>query len=219
MKILKVIGLIVGVVLVGIAVGWWGTRGTGSGTQRTGEKATTSASAPAREPAPVTAQAPVQPELRVKPKAVSASAPVSEVATNLITDWEDRLDEILSTEGNEADKAKQLAEMFPRLPQEGQVEVAQHLANLTDDKDYANIGNFLTNSAMPEDVLDVLMADLLNRPNSVKLPLLLDVARNENNPKATDAKDLLELFLEENYGHDWAQWQTKLQQWLQENPD
>ena len=46
-------------------------------------------------------------------------------------------------------------------------------------------------------VLDVLLEDVFNRPNSVKLPLLLTVARDPQNPKASEAKDVLELFLEQ----------------------
>ena len=63
------------------------------------------------------------------------------------------------------------------------------------------------------------MADALNRPNSVKLPVLLQVAQESDNPKASEAKDLLELYLDEDYGTDWNQWQTKLQAWLKDNPD
>jgi hypothetical protein len=99
------------------------------------------------------------------------------------------------------------------------VEVAQHLANLVADENYAPLAKYLTDSSLPESVLDVLLADVLNRPNSVKLPALLDVAKDDKNPKASEAKDLLELFLEEDYGKDWAQWQTKMEQWLKDNPD
>jgi len=55
---------------------------------------------------------------------------------------------------------------------------------------------------LPETVLDVLMADALNRPNGVKLPLLLEVAQNPDNAKAGEAKDLLELYLDGDYGSD-----------------
>jgi len=43
--------------------------------------------------------------------------------------------------------------------------------------------------------------------------------KNSQNPKAGEAKDLLELFLEEDYGTDWNKWQAKMQQWLKDNPD
>ena len=140
-------------------------------------------------------------------------------ASSVITNWEDKVDEILTSEVPEADKARKMLDMFPRLPEDGQVEVAQHLANLVSDQDYPSLGRFLTNSTLPQPVLDVLMADALNRPNSVKLPALLGVASDPRNPKAGEAKDILQLFLEEDFGTDWNAWQNKVTQWLADNPD
>jgi hypothetical protein len=63
------------------------------------------------------------------------------------------------------------------------------------------------------------MADALNRPNSLKLPALLEVARTPQHPKAGDAKEVLGFFLETDYGDDWPKWQDKVQAWLKDNPD
>ncbi len=151
---------------------------------------------------------------RPRPTGVSDPAPA-----NTSTNWEDRLDHILSAEGEDTDKVHQMMAMFPQLPPEGQEEVAQHMANLVPDEQYGPLAGYLTNSALSEDVLDVLVADLLNRPNSVKLPFLLDIARNEQHAKRDEARDLLELFLEEDYGSDWPKWQARMQEWLRDNPD
>ena len=63
------------------------------------------------------------------------------------------------------------------------------------------------------------MSDALNRPNSLKLPTLLEVARTTQHPKAGDAKEMLGFFLDTDYGDDWPKWQEKLAEWLKENPD
>jgi hypothetical protein len=139
--------------------------------------------------------------------------------TNLIPAWEDKVDEILGSTSSDPDKAKQMLEMFPQLSAAGQEEVAQHLSNLMPDQDYGLMQAYLTNAALPEEVLDVLLGDVLNRPNSLKLPALLAVARTPQHPKAAEAKDFLELFLEEDYGNDWEKWQGSMEQWLKENPD
>jgi len=136
-----------------------------------------------------------------------------------MADWESRLDDILGSDSDETQKAKQMLAIFPRLPEEGQVEAAQHLSNLLADAEYAPLGKFLKDSKLPEPVLDVLIVDVLNRPNGLKLPLLLEVAREPQHPKAAEAKDLLELYLEEDYGTDWNKWQAKLEQWIKDNPD
>ena len=129
------------------------------------------------------------------------------------------MDGILSSEGTTDDKARQMLEMFPRLPEAGQAEVAKHLSNLVSDEDYASLSQLLVNPQLTQDALDTLMSDALNRPNSLKLPTLLEVARTTQHPKAGDAKEVLGFFLESDYGDDWAKWQEKLQEWLKENPD
>ena len=217
-RVLVVLGVIAAVVLVGIGLGWWGSRGKPASIVQPGTE-TPVAPTPGVEthsPAVLPKREQKQPtELttRENPPELFGSA------TNLITDWEDKVDEILTSDGEDADKIKKMLAMFPRLPEDGQVEVAQHLSNLLPDENYAPLGEYLKDSKLPEAVLDVLLADLLNRPNSVKLPMLVEVARDPQHAKATESKDLLELFLEEDYGTDWTKWQAKAEEWLKDNPD
>ena len=143
----------------------------------------------------------------------------SSTTTNLITDWEEKVDDILGSDKSDPDKARQMLEMFPQLPADGQEEVARHLSNLVSDTDYGAMRAYLTNASLPAAVLDILLGDVLNRPNSLKLPALLDVARTSQHPKAGEAKDFLELFLEEDYANDWDKWQAKMDEWLKANPD
>lgn len=224
LNLIKIIALIAVVVVVGFVIGTWGgKRGTTPPQQ---------AVLPGTEPSTATPTTPTPRHEVSRPSALAtgtqavppAAAPAAVEAAestplNVITNWEEKVEEILGTDEPEAVKAKQMLEIFPRLTAEGQTEAAQHLANLTEDQDFAPLGAILTDAAMPEEVLEVIMADLMNRPNTVKLPLLLEVAKLEAHPNAEEARDLLELFLEEDYGTDWAQWQSQIQVWLQENPD
>ena len=215
-NLLMVVVVLAGVGLVGILLGWWGSRGRPVNIQPVTE--TPVASAPVETNPSVAFPNPARP-LPPEPTTHQSPPAVSATGTNLITDWEDKVDEILGPEGEDSEKVKKLLEMFPRLPEDGQVEVAQHLSNLVPDENYEPLGKYLKDPKLPEPVLDVLLADLLNRPNSVKLPLLIDVAREPQHAKATEAKDLLELFLEEDYGTDWTKWQAKMEEWLKANPD
>ena len=137
----------------------------------------------------------------------------------LITNWEDKVSEILTSDIGTDAQARQMLEMFPRLPEDGQVEVAKHLSNLVADQDYPALAQLLADPKLPTDVLDALMADLLNRPESVKLPTLLEIARNADHPKASDAKQTLAFLLDADYGDDWAKWQDRIQARLKENSD
>jgi hypothetical protein len=214
--ILKWGAVIIGLALVGVLLGWLGSRGSAAKLAASGDG-----------PAPLDFQpadggpglVEHRPKLPLLPQTNLATPTVGMGVSDLITNWEDRVEEVLSSDVSEAEKAKKLFAMFPRLPEDGQVEVAQHLSNLVANPDYAPLGQMLTNSSMPEAVLDVLMSDVLNRPNSVKLPLLLSVARNDSHAKASEAKDLLELYLEQDYANNWTQWQAQMEQWLKANPD
>lgn len=166
----------------------------------------------------------------IKPRQAPIPNPIVAQATNsnsmppkttpgLMADWDEKVNDILGAEGDEKDKAKKLIEMFPHLPPDGQEEVAHHISNLVADEDYAPLTQFVTNSALPEAVLDVFVEDVFNRPNSIKLPLLLDIAQDPQHPRSAEAKDVLELFLEEDFGSDWTKWHAKMDQWLKDNPD
>jgi len=146
------------------------------------------------------------------PPAVAAAAAIP--AT-----WEKQLDEILSSSEDTAVQAKQFVALIPRLPVEGQVEAAQHAANLISDEAYADLGKILVDPATPETVVDVLLADLLDRPNNIKLPLLLQIAKTANHPGQMEAHEDLVFYLDEDFGIDWPKWEEKLGTWLKENPE
>lgn len=114
-----------------------------------------------------------------------------------ITDWEQRIDDVLTSQEDETLKAKKMLAMFPRMPEDGQVEAAQHISNLLPDDQYADLAKLLLDPKLPEEVLEVLMTDLLNRPNGLKLDNLFEIARMQNHPKGEEARDVLEVFLDD----------------------
>lgn len=152
---------------------------------------------------------------------LAAQSPIEAVSggTNLITDWENRVDEVLRLDVAPAEAGKKLLEMLPQLPEDGRLEALQHAANLLSDEDYAPMGKMFIDPKTPADELEILMADVLNRPNSIKLPLLLQVARSTEHLNAGEAREILEVFLGESYDNDWDKWQAKVNEYLTENPD
>lgn len=212
-KFAKIFIVVVAVVGVGLGVGWWASRPSGPISNSNEVATVTPTPAPPIETNPKVATDRSNPAVPMpKPQTLPTNAPG-------LPGWEEKVDAILTSDIPDNEKAKKMLEIFPQLAPDAQEEVAHHLSNLVPDEEYAPLGSYLTNSAMPEAVLDVLLEDVFNRPNSVKLPLLLDIARNPQHPKASESRDVLELFLEEDYGNDWTKWQAKMDQWLKENPD
>jgi hypothetical protein len=214
-------GLLGAIIAVGLLIGYLGGRPTveippPAAPVEEMERVETPPPAPGR----------TQPKVLGTPKAAPApeapvpAVPVAPVASPAAAAWEEKVDEILSAEGKtDAAKAQEMMTLFPQLTPDAQSEVAQHLSNLVADDQFGMLAGYVTNAALDPDVLEVFIGDLMNRPNTIKLPLILEVARNETHPNRDEARDLLELFLEEDYGTDWGKWQTKMQEWLRDNPD
>jgi hypothetical protein len=153
------------------------------------------------------------------PVAQQFNAETGIIGTNLMTDWEDRIDEVLRQDIEPAVVGKKLMEMLPQMPADGRIEALQHAANLISDEDYSPMGKMFCDPKTPEDEIEILMRDALNRPNTIKLPLLLEVARTAGHPKAGEAKEILEVFLGESYDNDWDKWQAKVNEFLKEDPE
>lgn len=220
-KAFLTLGILAAVIAAGALLGWLAGRGTGPQPQPNPPAIVRPPAAPQPAPPIAAMRGGVKPgtEANTSPQ---QPAMVSATQTGMAgseTNWEEKLEEILNAESDDTNKVIQLFAMFPRLPTDGQTEVAQHLSNLVEDEDYAPLGQLLKNARLPEPVLDVLMGDLLNRPNAVKLPMFLELARIADHPEASEAKDLLELYLDEDYGNDWPKWEQKTKEWLKENPD
>jgi hypothetical protein len=96
--------------------------------------------------------------------------------------------------------------------------VAQHTSRLLSDAAFAGFGSQLTNAATPAAVRRVVFADLLSRPNSVKLPWLIEVAKSPVDNQSGEALLILKSILREDYGTDWKAWRERVVVWMMENP-
>jgi hypothetical protein len=156
----------------------------------------------------------LQPRHPVRP--LPAASPAEEAAAEPGggSTWRDTLENVLlSSEADEA-KTQSLLELIPRAPESAQEEIAHHLVNLLGDDHYASAAILLTNVHTATNVLDVLINDLLNRPNAVKLPALVLIQAVDEHPKAAEARELLQHYLDQDYGSDDDAWERAVQDWL-----
>jgi hypothetical protein len=231
-KILIAVAVLVMVIALGVIIGLMG-----GGTSPAGVPEVVDASAPTPAPTPppdrpaprplVSNPRPPAEPVRLPPiprhntnggMVSPALAPVIQSGT-IITNWEDKLNEILASDDDDTNKSKVLLEMFPHLPEDGQVEVAEHLLNLMAGQDYTPLAQILKDPKLPEAVQDVILSDALNWPNTTKLPLLLEVAQNPEHPKHEEALDWLGLYVDGDHGTNWDQWGTALRDYIKNNPE
>lgn len=153
-------------------------------------------------------------------RAARASRPrpvVETPAPEVNQEWEQQLDDVLLADTDANTKADRILALIPTAPTNAQVELSQHLVNMVQDDHYDGAAQLLTNPATPPDVSTVLMNDLLNRNNTLKLPMLLAVARDDNHPLKDQAREMLELLLQQDDGTNWDQWGDSINTWLQDN--
>ncbi len=187
-------------------------------------------------PAPA-APPPVEQSVKVNPAPESSSrtpvAPTTPANENLppplpgatpISEADRKIDEILrinpeNTEAAHISTAQLLINLIPTLPPEGQAEAAQHVSNLLPDKEYGRVRSMVLNPNAAPELLDVLVTDLMNRDDAVKLPVFLEIARIPNHPTREEATTDLQIFLDGDYGTDWAKWDAALKDYLKKQAE
>lgn len=157
--------------------------------------------------APITRAAPAAP---LAP--ASAQHPLSSAEASPA--WENTIDGILRSNVSEGQMAQMLINILPTLPEDGQIEAANHIANLLPDSDYQSVRPLLLNTSLPESVLSVFFTDLMNRDDPTKLNAFLDIAQIPNHPFQSEALSDLQVYVGEDYGSDWSKWKSAVDQYL-----
>jgi hypothetical protein len=128
--------------------------------------------------------------------------------------WEAAINEILESDVENQQVATQLMALLPTLPSDGQVEAMQHMVNLTDDENYHDATAMLLNPATSEDVAEVIYSDVLNRPNNVKLPVMVSILRTPGHRLRDETLSTLQIFLGEDLGNNAEAWNLAVQNYL-----
>lgn len=129
--------------------------------------------------------------------------------------WEKAINQLLDSDEENEKVAASLAALAPTLPLEGQVEAIQHMVNLLDDEQYALAQNMVMNPGLHPDVREVLFSDVLDRPNNVKLPVLLTLLGSPGHPLRTEAHTNLQAVIGQDLGESPMLWSQPVQAFLE----
>jgi hypothetical protein len=129
--------------------------------------------------------------------------------------WEARIRSVLSREkATDAEKARGLLALLPTMPAEGAETCAEEAVKRLPDAEYRHAQAAVTNPGTYGLALGVLFADLMERPDNLRLPTLITIARNSSHPYAGPARDNLELLLGQDFGNDWPRWEIAVRERL-----
>lgn len=104
--------------------------------------------------------------------------------------WEDKLDELLTSDADNATTVRGLVNSMRGLSAEAQEEFVAHAVNLCEDEQFGVLEEIYYNSATPTEVSETIFNDALNRPDEIKLPMLAKTLRNPTHPMAQHGDDL-----------------------------
>ena len=148
--------------------------------------------------------------------AIDSAAPEAEISLSDTPMWESSVNTILESAEDNDTVALKLDALAHSLPMEGQVEATQHMVNLLGDESYQLARRKLANPATPREVMDVIYSDVLNRPNTVKLPALVDVLAVPGHPLQAESLETLRVFVGKDLGNDLPAWNVAVQDFLRE---
>jgi hypothetical protein len=126
---------------------------------------------------------------------------------------------VLELETSDAEKVNRLLAMIPQLPPEPKLVALEHAAQLIPDEDYVRLRPSLLRLANTDELREVVMLDVLTRDDTIKMPGLVELMKLPHDLVKTEAREVLEAYLEEDYGDDPKQWETAVRRWLAENAD
>ena len=117
------------------------------------------------------------------------------------------------------EKVERLLQMFYSLPPEGKKTALDYATQLISDDDYLRQRPRLLRMAENDDLREVVMLDMLTRDDGIKMPSLVELMKTPSETARNEAREILEAFLEKDYGADPNQWVAPVQQWVAENQD
>lgn len=140
-------------------------------------------------------------------------------AQNVDDEAQGAINAVLELPESNEQVAGRLLAMMPGLSTAAQVEATQHMVNLLDDANYQPALNMLLGQGTPQEILQVIYADLLNRPNSLKLPALSAVMGVPGHQLHPEALETLRIFIGQDYGADATAWNQAVAMFLKKEAE
>jgi hypothetical protein len=121
-------------------------------------------------------------------------------------DWQVEMGEALSSSEDTSVVFRNLIALVKKVPTAAQVTLAKHITNLASDDDYKELIPMMRDRTLGSRFHQKIAMDALNRPDEIKLPVMLEVATSDWHPSAEKMRSVLALILKEDPEEDWDRW-------------
>lgn len=119
----------------------------------------------------------------------------------------------------DSEKVERLLGLFLSLPEHGKSIALDYATQLIPDADYVRQRPRLLRLANTDALREVVMLDMLTRDDGIKMTSLVELLSVPSATTRGEAREILEAFLEQDYGDDPRKWDAPIRQWLAENAD
>ena len=86
-----------------------------------------------------------------------------------------------------------IRDAFREMTEENRMEEVHHAMNLLPDESVAVMYGVLFDKTQPEDIMDVIFSDILNRDESIKLLMMREIAKDPTHPMYEESVRILEI--------------------------
>jgi len=186
-----------------------------------GASAVQNATAESSNPAGTSIVRAAEAESPQKPRAVPPEVNPADYTTapkphteegRLVKIWADR-------QLSDSEKVERFLALFHELPDHGKKIAMDYATQLIKDDDYLRQRPRLLRMANTDELREVVMLDMLTRDDGIKMPSLVELMKTPSQITKSEAREILEAFLEKDYGDDPNQWDGPVRQWVAENQD
>jgi hypothetical protein len=140
------------------------------------------------------------------------------IRTNASKGLSERISIVTNAPLTVSEKVQALGVMLAGENREAQRRLAHVVVRVSDDDSFRYVRRLILEPGWHPQIHSALMSGTLKRSNSVKLPVLLDLARKQDHPQREEAKQLLAHLLAVDHGSDWAAWEKAMKTWLITHP-
>jgi len=91
------------------------------------------------------------------------------------------------------DDQLRIRDAFREMSEESRMEEVHHAMNLLPDESVAVMYGVLFDKTQPEEIMDVIFSDILNRDEAIKNPMMREIKKDKDHPMYTESARILDV--------------------------